>query len=442
VELLFERNLGHCVLRVFLALDGQTLKCARCVCRRWAKFIAKEVWGRSEGHLERRLHNQWRFDMPRVLGVLSLARQLVWPPWQLDDDIFAFNIGLGKVRVMDLPRFSLGGMDSINFRSRWTLECVGLAEVEAWRKEQKAWPAVHMALGTKVLVTASLGQVTVWNKRTGAVEFKEKLEEMEVTAVHVTLDGAIVVGGKGGVVVMAKEDNEEDKGGWTVRYKLPTPGLDDMVRLGSSGHMITLTTWGREGGGQAVTSLWDVNEGKQLPGSAAIQTGIDVLVIDPYIFSSGNTRFPGLKIWDMVSGRLVRHFQHPSLHQCHHIAVNGPFLVVNMFQENEGQTSLTHTVAMFDHQELLATSDPSTVWFRILHCSAFRPPFCYFPTNKTGILTATRDCIQLEDFWLAPSSTDTKDSREERGKKKTSPMKKAAHSLAKLSLAGLTSVLD
>ena len=344
------------------------------------------------------------------------------------------------------------------FRLRWTLECVGLAEVEAWRKEQKAWPAVHMALGTKVLVTASLGQVktkelllllllllgqvTVWNKRTGAVEFKEKLEEMEVTAVHVTLDGAIVVGGKGGVVVMAKEDNEEDKGGWTVRCKLPTPGLEDMVRLGSSGHMITLTTWGREGGGQAVTSLWDVNEGKQLPGSAAIQTGIDVLVIDPYIFSSGNTRFPGLKIWDMVSGRLVRHFQHPSLHQCHHIAVNGPFLVVNMFQENEGQTSLTHTVAMFDHQELLATSDPSTVWFRILHCSAFRPPFCYFPTNKTGILTATRDCIQLEDFWLAPSSTDTKDSREEREKKKTSPMKKAAHSLAKLSLAGLTSVLD
>jgi len=442
VELLFDRNLGHCVLRVFLALDGQTLKCARCVCRRWAKFIANEVWGRSEGHLERRLHNQWRFDMPRVLGVLSLARQLVWPPWQLDDDIFAFNIGLGKVRVMDLPRFSLGGMDSINFRSRWTLECVGLAEVEAWRKEQKAWPAVHMALGTKVLVTASLGQVTVWNKRTGAVEFKEKLEEMEVTAVHVTLDGAIVVGGKGGVVVMAKEDNEEDKSGWTVRYKLPTPGLEDMVRLGSSGHMITLTTWGREGGGQAVTSLWDVNEGKQLPGSATIQTGIDVIVVDPYIFSSGNTRFPGLKIWDMVSGRLVRHFQHPSLHQCHHIAVNGPFLVVNMFQENEGQTSLTHTVAMFDHQELLATSDPSTVWFRILHCSAFRPPFCYFPTNKTGILTATRNCIQLEDFWLAPSSTDTKDSREERGKKKTSPMKKAAHSLVKLSLAGLTSVLD
>ena len=43
VELLFERNLGHCVLRVFLALDGQTLKCARCVCRRWAKFIANEV---------------------------------------------------------------------------------------------------------------------------------------------------------------------------------------------------------------------------------------------------------------------------------------------------------------------------------------------------------------------------------------------------------------
>merc|ERR1711963_965348 len=94
--------------------------------------------------------------------------------------------------------------------------------------------------------------------------------------------------------VMTKEDNEEDKGEWTVRYKLPTPGLEDMVRVGSSGHMITLTTWGREGGGQAVTSLWDVNEGKQLPGSAAIQTGIDVLVIDPYIFSSGNTRFPCL----------------------------------------------------------------------------------------------------------------------------------------------------
>ena len=141
---------------------------------------------------------------------------------------------------------------------RWTLECVGLAEVEAWRKEQKAWPAVHMALGPGILVTASLGQVTVWNKRTGAVVFKEKLEEMEVTAVHVTSDGAVVVGGKGGVVVMAKEkqeDKEKEKGEWSVQCKLPTPGLEDMVRLSSSGQMVTLTTWGREGGGQAVTTV-------------------------------------------------------------------------------------------------------------------------------------------------------------------------------------------
>jgi hypothetical protein len=338
-------------------------------------------------------------------------------------------------------------MESINFRSRWTLECVGLSEVEAWRKEQKAWPAVHMALGPGILATASLGQVTVWNKRTGAVEFKEKLEEMEVTAVHVTSDGAVVVGGKGGVVVMARgkqEKEKEGKTGWSVQYKLPTPGLEDMVRLGSSGHMVTLTTWGREGGGQAVTSLWDVNEGKQLPGSIAIQTGIDVIVIDPYIFSSGNTRFPGIKIWDMVSGRLVRHFQHPNLHQCHHIAVNGPFLVVNMFQENEGQTALTHTVAMFEHQELLAANDPSSVWFRVLHCGTFRPPFCYFPTNRTGILTASRDCIRLEDFWLAPSvDSNAKESREvTKVSKRVSPMKKVAHSFAKISLAGLTSVLD
>ena len=328
---------------------------------------------------------------------------------------------------------------------RWTLECVGLAEVEAWRKEQKAWPAVHMALGPGILVTASLGQVTVWNKRTGAVVFKEKLEEMEVTAVHVTSDGAVVVGGKGGVVVMAKEkeeDKEKEKGEWSVQCKLPTPGLEDMVRLSSSGQMVTLTTWGREGGGQAVTSLWDVNEGKQLPGSIAIQTGIDVIVIDPYIFSSGNTRFAGLKIWDMVSGRLVRHFQHQSLHQCHHIAVNGPFLVVNMFQENEGQTALTHTVAMFEHQELLTTSDPASVWVRILHCSTFRPPFCYFPTNRTGILTASRDCIRLQDFWLAPSLDDKTEPGEETRGKRDSPMKKVAHSFAKISLAGLTSVLD
>ena len=328
---------------------------------------------------------------------------------------------------------------------RWTLECVGLAEVEAWRKEQKAWPAVHMALGPGILVTASLGQVTVWNKRTGAVVFKEKLEEMEVTAVHVTSDGAVVVGGKGGVVVMAKEkeeDKEKEKGEWSVQCKLPTPGLEDMVRLSSSGQMVTLTTWGREGGGQAVTSLWDVNEGKQLPGSIAIQTGIDVIVIDPYIFSSGNTRFAGLKIWDMVSGRLVRHFQHQSLHQCHHIAVNGPFLVVNMFQENEGQTALTHTVAMFEHQELLTTSDPASVWVRILHCSTFRPPFCYFPTNRTGILTASRDCIRLQDFWLAPSLDDKTEPGEGTRGKRDSPMKKVAHSFAKISLAGLTSVLD
>ena len=114
-----------------------------------------------------------------------------------------------------------------------------------------------------------------------------------------------------------------------------------------------------------------------------------------------------------------------------------------MFQENEGQTALTHTVAMFEHQELLATSDPSSVWFRVLHCNTFRPPFCYFPTNRTGILTASRDCIRLEDFWLAPSLDKMKESREKTVvSKRVSPMKKVAHSFAKISLAGLTSVLD
>ena len=32
-----------------------------------------------------------------VMSKWIVSRQLVWPPWQLDDDIFAFNIGLGKV---------------------------------------------------------------------------------------------------------------------------------------------------------------------------------------------------------------------------------------------------------------------------------------------------------------------------------------------------------
>ena len=54
VELLFERNLEHCILRIFLALDGQTLKCARCVCRRWAKFISNEVQHETNYLLELR----------------------------------------------------------------------------------------------------------------------------------------------------------------------------------------------------------------------------------------------------------------------------------------------------------------------------------------------------------------------------------------------------
>ena len=41
----------------------------------WAMHtLSPQVWGRAQCHLERRLHNQWRFDMPRVLGVLNLAR--------------------------------------------------------------------------------------------------------------------------------------------------------------------------------------------------------------------------------------------------------------------------------------------------------------------------------------------------------------------------------
>ena len=34
---------------------------------------------------------------------------------------------------------------------------------------------------------------------------------------------------------------------------------------------------------------------------------------------------------------------------------NGPFLVVDMFQESEGQTAFTHTAAMFEHQGLLSS---------------------------------------------------------------------------------------
>ena len=44
--------------------------------------------------------------------------------------------------------------------------------------------------------------------------------------------------------------------------------------------------------------------------------------------------------------------------------VGGPCNVmgmVNMFQENEGQTALTHTVAMFEHQELLVREPPPPI---------------------------------------------------------------------------------
>ena len=359
--------------------------------------------------MKERLWHQWSTSTPRVLGVLSLTAHFVWPPFQLDDEVFAFNTGCGRVRVVETPKFSVGNMPAINFSHRWSATCVEGQEVEVWKKEHQGWPVVLVSLGVGIIATDCLGVISIWNKRTGGMEYRGKVAKFEnesgVIQVVRGQEEVVMVGGlrDGGFAILARGEE-----GWQVKITLATPNQGRVTGfLSECERLVVVAGRLREDDQEAGVSVWSLGDGQPLNISTDIQPGRFQALAFPHLFTTCSKDYPGVKVWDVEGGKLVLHLLpatlglHP-LAACHHLSTNGPFLVVQAFQEGE-EAGNSLVVKLLRHEEMTLTdAGDESLWSRTVYKGQFKMPFYHLPLTSTGLMVQAGNSLQLLDYWLAP----------------------------------------
>ena len=101
MDSLFATN-NHIVLtRIFLHLDGQSLKNARLACRLWNNFIMTNIWGveSSRDVLKQRLDGNWFELQPREKTIR--CSKCVFDI-AVDEKEFCFSLESGGIEVLKL----------------------------------------------------------------------------------------------------------------------------------------------------------------------------------------------------------------------------------------------------------------------------------------------------------------------------------------------------
>ena len=356
-----------------------------------------------------RLWFQWSTCAPRVLGVLSLTTHFVWPPFHLDDEVFVFNTGCGRVRVVETPKFSVGSMPAINFTHRWSATCVEGQEVEVWRKEHQGWPVVLMSLGATIIATDCLGIISIWNKRTGGLEYRGKIAKFENESGVIQVVGGqeevVMVGGlrDGGFAMLARVEE-----GWQVKVTLATPNQGRVTGFLREGERVVVVAGRlREDDQEAGVTVWSPGDRQLLNSSTDIQPGRFQALAFPHLFTTCSKDYPGVKVWDVEGGKLVVHLPPATLGlsplaACHHLSTIGPFLVLQAFQEGE-EAGNSLVVKLLRHEELLSTdAGEDSLWSRTVYKGQFKMPFYHLPLTTTGLMVQAGNSLQLLDYWLAP----------------------------------------
>ena len=100
-EKLFEWELEEILQKIFLFLDPEELKNARCTCNKWKEFIDRRIWKSPSGMLElnRKLISQWKNEKPEMCRSIQLRDPV--DSLVCDENILAIALCDGEVVAYD-----------------------------------------------------------------------------------------------------------------------------------------------------------------------------------------------------------------------------------------------------------------------------------------------------------------------------------------------------
>ena len=330
INRLFELDLDELLQKIFLSLDPLSLKNCKCVSKDWSNFIQRRLWDSkpARAQLHKRLINQWKFSEPfstvhdeGVMGVNYLAS---------DDEMVVCGYTRGQARAYHLHTGEL------------------VYQLQCNKQDTSDYDGVQLELGRTVIVTVTeTGWVTVFCRVDGKTLYQEKHhgEHQSVYGLKVT-DRCILTGGGDGSLVML----ERVEGVWRVTDEM----FDNKEGIT---HIDVDGKWAVTGTRQSI-KLWDLEQHKLvIGGDNEVKTKVWMLSLTyPHVYVVGGDDWPGVQVWNITTGHLVRHLNNQGGKPFHNIHHNGRFLTISEYNTNtawRGQRDKELEVIVFDGLELL-----------------------------------------------------------------------------------------
>ena len=379
INRLFELDFDEILQKVFLSLDPLSLKNCKCVSKGWFNFIQRRLWESKPARtqLYKRLINQWKFSDPfstvhdeGVMGVNYLAS---------DDEMVVCGYTTGYARAYNLHTGEL------------------LHQLQCNKEDNSDYDGVQLELGKTVIVTVTeTGWVTVFCRTEGKKLYQEKHhgEHKSVYGLKVTGSCVLTGGGDGSLVMM-----EMVEGVWRVTDEM-FENKEGITHIDVDGK------WAVTGTRQSI-KLWDLEQHKLVVGGGdKVKTKVWMLSLTfPHVFVVGGDDWPGVQVWNITTGHLVRHVDnHQGGKPFHNIHHNGRFLTISEYNTNttwRGQTDKELEVIVYDGSELLDTKiDSKNLWKKSLEYSPGEPfEQINAVSNQTCLVVAHGSFISILNFW-------------------------------------------
>ena len=382
---LFDFGLEEILQKIFLNLDPKSLKNAKLTCTTWKEFIDRRIWNSrtARGLLHSELIFRWKNEVEEPMKVCErdVSGYGMYITFVVCDlQVILCSLRSGKVLAFDANACEF--LYSLDLSSSLT---TGGVQMDVSKKHA-------------MIVCENSGLVLILDKITGKVLFRDfSHNEHFSRGLHQSssvlglkmLKNVGVAGTQSGKICFIRNLNNNDENSiWETQTV--DSGISDITHIEGDEQMLVI-------GSRSGAYLWDTKEMQIVPSETSVNVKVWMLSFHyPFVFVIGGNDWNGMKMFDIVKGKLERHIQNDI--PFHNIHSNGRFILLSEMMNHRTPIN----VAIYDQNELLVPGlRDDDLWCRIYAYTSAGYSFSSViaVSNMTKYIVTNRNTLTVYDFW-------------------------------------------
>ena len=366
---LFDLGLEELLQKIFLFLDPKSLKNSKSTCSQWREFIDRRIWKSkvARHQLHHKLISGWKSETP----VRMINKELPYQVVSLACD--------SKVIVCGMENGAIMAFHADTVEQLYSVPC---------DEELKTFGNIQLDIFGDHLITVVDGFVKIFDKMTGKeLHRSDTLACSNMYGLTVKmLKNVGVVGSVKGRICFIRRGAKENE--WTEETIFS--GIRGINHIEGEGSRLVI-------GSRNGIFLWDIEERKVVPSEEPVLIATKMLTFHfPYVCAIGGSRWGGLVVLNIVTGKRIRHIETDLRFDNIHWHCNGRFVLVS---ESSSEKETTTKVIMYDMEELLNDSIKDTDLWSI--CMTFSPDYSYINavSNVSKFAVSYRKKLTVYDVW-------------------------------------------